>query len=73
MATLDTYLNTEGAPTLTALSAAIGISKGRLSQLRHSTEWPADLALKVEAETKGLVNASVLSATVAMARKRKEK
>lgn len=66
--TLDTYLSTEGAKSLTALSAEIGISKGRLSQLRNATEWPPELALKVEEATQGKLDASALSKVVAMAR-----
>lgn len=65
---LDTYLSRDGAKSLTALSAEIGISKGRLSQLRHATDWPPELALKVEKATDGLVNASEISAVIADAR-----
>lgn len=68
MATLSDYLASEGAMSLTALSAAVGVSKARLSQLRDSREWPGDLALNVERETGGLVDASTLSPTVARAR-----
>jgi DNA-binding transcriptional regulator YdaS (Cro superfamily) len=66
--TLDTYLALEGAKSLTALSLEIGVSKGRLSQLRHLTEWPPELALKVEKATEGQLDASRLSAVVADAR-----
>lgn len=71
MHTLDQYLTTEGAKSLTALSAAIGISKGRLSQLRNATDWPPELALNVERETGGILDAALLSPIVAMARKPK--
>lgn len=66
--TLNTYLAQAGAKSLTDLAAEIGISKGRLSQLRHLSEWPADLALKVEAATDGALSASSLSEIVARAR-----
>jgi len=67
--TLDAYLAKPDAKSLTELAQSLEISKGRLSQLRHASEWPADLALKAEAATGGALNASVLSATVARARK----
>lgn len=66
--TLDQYLAKDGAKTLTALSLEIGVSKGRLSQLRHATDWPPDLALKVEAAVGGALDASALSQVVARAR-----
>ena len=66
--TLDKYLGTDGAKSLTALSIEIGVSKGRLSQLRSSTDWPAELAMKVERATLRAVDASDLSPTVAAAR-----
>lgn len=66
--TLNTYLARKGAKSLTALALEMKVSKGRLSQLRNSTDWPADLALKVEAVTGGALNASALSAIVARAR-----
>ena len=67
--TLDTYLQRPEAKSLTVLSREVGVSKGRLSQLRDTTEWPADLALKVEAATEGAMDASALSAIVARARR----
>lgn len=66
--TLDAYLASPGAKTLTALSLEIGISKGRLSQLRHERAWPPELALKIEEATGGALNASELSELVAKAR-----
>jgi DNA-binding transcriptional regulator YdaS (Cro superfamily) len=66
--TLDIYLTLPGAKSLTALSAEIGVSKSRLSQLRASTSWPPELALKAEAATGGALNASILSDVVAQAR-----
>ena len=66
--TLDTYLGRQGAKTLTELSIELGVSKGRLSQLRNLNEWPPELALKIETATDGLLSASQLSATIAKAR-----
>lgn len=68
MKTLDTYLKSPGAKSLTALSAELDISKGRLSQLRNADEWPPELALKVEQATAGALNAAKLSHLVAKAR-----
>jgi DNA-binding transcriptional regulator YdaS (Cro superfamily) len=65
---LSTYLETPGAPSLTDLSARLGVSKGRLSQLRDATDWPPDLALKAEEETGGTLDASELSPIIARAR-----
>lgn len=67
--TLSQYLESNGAPSLTDLSVKLGVSKGRLSQLRDATDWPPDLALKVEEETKGALDASMLSPIIARARK----
>ena len=50
------------------LSEALGISQGRLSQLRDSTEWPPELAIKLEEVTQGGVSASAISRVVALAR-----
>ncbi len=66
--TLDAYLSTDGAKSLTAISIEVGISKGRLSQLRNATDWPPELALKVERATEGLVCASDISPVIAQAR-----
>jgi hypothetical protein len=67
--TLSEYLDREGSPSLTDLSAKLGISKGRLSQLKSSTDdWPPDLALKVEEETGGALDAGKLSSIIARAR-----
>lgn len=66
--TLDEYLASEGSKSLTELSADVGISKSRLSQLRKATDWPPELALKVERATSGAVCASRISAVVAAAR-----
>lgn len=66
--TLSKYLAREGSPSLTELAARMDISKGRLSQLRDSLEWPPELALEAEKQTGGELNAAELSPTVARAR-----
>ena len=66
--TLDQYFTRPGSLRLTDLSKAIGVTKGRLSQLRHSKDWPAEIALKVEKATGGVVNASHISPIVRQAR-----
>lgn len=66
--TLDAYLAADGAKTLTSLSLEMGVSKGRLSQLRRSVEWPPELALKVERATIGKLDAAALSRIIAEAR-----
>ncbi len=66
--TLDAYLKLEGSKTLTALAVELGISKGRLSQLRDIVDWPPELALKAETATDGALNASLISPVVARAR-----
>lgn len=68
MTTLDAYLSREGAKSLTEIADEIGISKGRLSQLRDSQDWPPTLALKVEAATDGELDAGVLCPVIAQAR-----
>lgn len=65
--TLDAYLNrTEN--TATELAKAIGVSKGRLSQIRGGEPCPPALALRIEAATGGAVSASKLSVIIAQAR-----
>lgn len=68
MKTVDQYLRQPGAITATAFSAKIGVTKGWLSRLRSSTEWPPELALKVEEETGGQVSACDISPLIAKAR-----
>lgn len=65
---LNEYLLRKDALTLTALASELGISKGRLSQLRHAVDWPPELALAAESKTGGALNASALSPVVARAR-----
>lgn len=55
--------------SLTDLSIKLKVSKGRLSQLRDATDWPPELAMRVEEETGGAVDAAALSPTIARARK----
>jgi hypothetical protein len=66
--TLDEYLGRPDAPTLTELSAMIGVTKGRLSQLKTAGDWPPELALKAEHATGGALCASKLSPIIAQAR-----
>lgn len=68
MKPLDTYLGSPDAMKLTALAEAVGISKGRLSQLRDKTDWPPMLALAVERETGHAIDAAALSPVIAAAR-----
>jgi DNA-binding transcriptional regulator YdaS (Cro superfamily) len=66
--TLSKYLKRKDAMTLTALAAELGVSKGRLSQLRNASDWPPELALAAESKTGGALNASALSQVIARAR-----
>jgi len=66
--TLDAYLKRPDAMSLTQLATEMGVSKGRLSQLRNSTDWPPELALVAESKTGGALSASILSALIAKAR-----
>ena len=67
--TLADYMKRPGAITRPALLDGLGISNGRLSQLMHESEWPAPLALKLEALTRGAFNASDLSPVIGEARR----
>lgn len=66
--TLEAYLARPDALTLTRLAAELGISKGRLSQLKTAHEWPPELALRAERATDGRLSASALSSVIAQAR-----
>lgn len=66
---LSQYLDRDGAMSLTDLSIKLGVSKGRLSQLRDAIDWPPDLALKAEEHTEGVLDAAFLSPTIHRARK----
>ena len=65
---LKTFLDAPGAPSRAELCKTLGISQGRLSQLRDSTDWPPDLALRIENATGGALSASTLSPVIAQAR-----
>lgn len=69
---LEAYLSRPDALSPTDLAKVIGVSKGRLSQLRKETregrEWPPELALKAETATAGQLSASALSSIIAQAR-----
>ena len=66
--TLLDYLKQPGALTRTELCAELGISQGRLSQLRDKVDWPPELALKIERATGHAVSASAISPIVKLAR-----
>jgi DNA-binding transcriptional regulator YdaS (Cro superfamily) len=66
--TLDAYFKQPDAKSLTDLAAAIGVSKGRLSQIRGGERCPPELALRIETATSGAVSASALSHIIAQAR-----
>jgi plasmid maintenance system antidote protein VapI len=66
--TLTEYLKREGL-SLQTFGEKVGVSKGRLSQLNNpGADWPADLALRVETETNGEIDAGELSSIIARAR-----
>jgi hypothetical protein len=65
---LQEYLALDKSPSLTELSEKMGISKGRLSQLRTSLNWPPELAMTAEIESGGALDAAHLSPIIAQAR-----
>lgn len=75
--TIREYLNSPGAKSLTDLAAAAEVSKGRLSQLAGAKDTPPKvpddvppaLALRLERETDGAIDAAAISSIVAEARK----
>ncbi len=69
MQTFDQYLRSDNADKLTAIAARVGVTPGRLSQLRRSVKWPPELALAIERETGGAVDAAHISPVVAQARR----
>ena len=69
--TLSDYFSRDGSMNLTRLADKIGVTKGRLSQLRDSQEWPPEIALRVEEATEGTLDAAKLSPIVARAREAK--
>ena len=66
--TLAEYIKRPGALSRSALCEGLAITPGRLSQLRASTEWPPELALKLESLTRGAISASEICPVVARAR-----
>lgn len=66
--TLDAYLRQPAAKTLTDLASEVGVSKGRLSQIRGAGKCPPELALRIENATNGAVSATVMSHVIAQAR-----
>jgi DNA-binding transcriptional regulator YdaS (Cro superfamily) len=64
---LTAYLNQPGNKAAD-LAKAIGVSDGRLSQIKGGQPCPPELALKIEAATNGVVSASALSHVIALAR-----
>ncbi len=66
--TLQEYLDRPDAMNRTELCGALGISNGRLSQLRDLKDWPPELALRLEEATGGAINASDVSPIIAQAR-----
>ena len=66
--TLDAYFKQPDAKSQTAIAAAAGVSKGRLSQIKGGAPCPPDLALRIESATGGAVSASELSHVIAQAR-----
>ena len=65
--TLSAYFERPDAMNASQLAAAIGVSKGRMSQLRDKP-WPPELALEAERVTGGALDASLLSPVVKAAR-----
>lgn len=67
--TLETYLSRPDAMNASQLAERLGISKGRMSQIRKDGQWPVELALAAERVTGGALNASVLNPLIAEARR----
>lgn len=75
--TIREYLDSPGAMSLTDLATAAEVSKGRLSQLvgakdnppKVPEDVPPALALRLERETKGAIDAATISTIIAEARK----
>lgn len=65
--TLSAYLERPDAMNASQLAAALGVSRGRMSQLKDKP-WPPELALAAEKVTDGALDASALSPVVAQAR-----
>ena len=65
---LNTYFERPDALSASKLAEAIGVSKGRISQLRGGEPWSPELALAAEKATGGLLDASKLNPVIAQAR-----
>lgn len=66
--TLTQYLAEPGAMTARALAKAMGVTPGRISQLKSRGNWSPELALAAELATGGKLDAALLHPTIAMAR-----
>lgn len=67
--TLSKYLEREGL-SLTGFAAMIGVTKGRLCQLKKAAgDWPPDLALTAEEKSNGELDAAELSTIIARSRR----
>lgn len=64
---LTEYFERPEAMNASQLAAKIGISKGRMSQLKDKP-WPPELALAAEKATEGALDAARLSPVIAEAR-----
>lgn len=64
---LAAYFNRPDAMNASQLAAKIGVSKGRMSQLKDKP-WPPELALAAEKATDGALDAASLSPIIAQAR-----
>lgn len=65
--TLTEYRKSQGL-TLEAMAERLGKSKGHLSGIEQNNRASAKLALAIERETQGLVNAASLNDEIAEAR-----
>jgi hypothetical protein len=61
------YLKRPGALSRSEICSGLGITAGRLSQL-NTKAWTPELALKMEALTRGALSASDLCPVIAQAR-----
>lgn len=67
--TLEQYFQRKGAKSLTELAASVGVAKSYISKVKRTGQCSAPVAIRIEKETSGLVNASSLSQAVRDARK----
>jgi DNA-binding XRE family transcriptional regulator len=68
MQTISEYRATHGL-TLEAFAASVGKSKGHMSEVEKTMRCTAKLALAIEQQTNGAVDAAALNAEIASARK----